>query len=393
MKVGIVDVGSNTVRLLVARRQGGELVALREEREHLFLGEDVERDGRLSHRPNRRGGPLRRRLRPQRPRSWARGDRRDRDRARAPERERRPARPRARRRHRRARPRAQRGRGGPARVRGGGRRRPSSLPAIVAVCDVGGGSAEAVVGTPEGGPAWSRSLDVGAVRLTERFLADDPPGRQALAAAQRRGRACTSRRSRRRSRRPRWPPVAPPARSASSSAGSSRAEEFDAALRILGKRPSGEGGEDLRIARAPCAHAGSGRRHPLVPPGPPRRSAWRSRAPVCGKARPSRSWTSWPHRPPEAAYIFLTQCSTGRNPRRPILTARWVPWRGTMTAPGSSRPSAIAGASACTGPRRRSEWSKTSGSTERAAARRSSPCAPACSAAGSSTFRSARWTG
>ena len=48
MKVGIVDVGSNTVRLLVARRQGGELVTLREEREHLFLGEDVERDGRLS---------------------------------------------------------------------------------------------------------------------------------------------------------------------------------------------------------------------------------------------------------------------------------------------------------------------------------------------------------
>ena len=48
MKAAIIDVGSNTVRLLVSARDGGKLVALREEREHLFLGEDVERDGRLS---------------------------------------------------------------------------------------------------------------------------------------------------------------------------------------------------------------------------------------------------------------------------------------------------------------------------------------------------------
>ena len=48
MKVGIVDVGSNTVRMLVARRDGATLLSIREEREHLFLGEDVERDGRLS---------------------------------------------------------------------------------------------------------------------------------------------------------------------------------------------------------------------------------------------------------------------------------------------------------------------------------------------------------
>src|SRR5262245_43366977 len=48
MKVGIVDVGSNTLRLLVARRQKGRLVPLQEEREHLFLGEDVEREGSLS---------------------------------------------------------------------------------------------------------------------------------------------------------------------------------------------------------------------------------------------------------------------------------------------------------------------------------------------------------
>ena len=48
MNVAVVDVGSNTVRLLVARRERSGLLPLDEGREHLFLGEDVERDGRLS---------------------------------------------------------------------------------------------------------------------------------------------------------------------------------------------------------------------------------------------------------------------------------------------------------------------------------------------------------
>jgi exopolyphosphatase/guanosine-5'-triphosphate,3'-diphosphate pyrophosphatase len=42
------------------------------------------------------------------------------------------------------------------------------------VVDIGGGSTELVVGTGED-IEWSVSLDVGSVRLTERFLADDPP--------------------------------------------------------------------------------------------------------------------------------------------------------------------------------------------------------------------------
>lgn len=42
------------------------------------------------------------------------------------------------------------------------------------VLDIGGGSTELVVGRDEK-VAWSVSLDVGSVRLTERFLASDPP--------------------------------------------------------------------------------------------------------------------------------------------------------------------------------------------------------------------------
>jgi exopolyphosphatase / guanosine-5'-triphosphate,3'-diphosphate pyrophosphatase len=45
----------------------------------------------------------------------------------------------------------------------------------VAVVDIGGGSTEFAVGEPGRPPRFVRSLDVGAVRLTERFFVDDPP--------------------------------------------------------------------------------------------------------------------------------------------------------------------------------------------------------------------------
>lgn len=57
------------------------------------------------------------------------------------------------------------------------------LPATVAVCDVGGGSTQLVVGTLEGGPAWMRSVDVGSLRLTRRAIPGDPPSDENLAAA------------------------------------------------------------------------------------------------------------------------------------------------------------------------------------------------------------------
>lgn len=51
------------------------------------------------------------------------------------------------------------------------------------VLDVGGGSTELVIGAPEGGVAASVSLQLGCVRLTERLLPTDPPTPGELAAA------------------------------------------------------------------------------------------------------------------------------------------------------------------------------------------------------------------
>ena len=53
----------------------------------------------------------------------------------------------------------------------------------VAVVDVGGGSAQVVVGTRRDGPDWLRSIDLGSQRLTSRLLSTDPPGQAAIGAA------------------------------------------------------------------------------------------------------------------------------------------------------------------------------------------------------------------
>jgi exopolyphosphatase/guanosine-5'-triphosphate,3'-diphosphate pyrophosphatase len=42
------------------------------------------------------------------------------------------------------------------------------------IVDIGGGSTELVAGGPDG-VRWHQSLDIGSVRITERFLASDPP--------------------------------------------------------------------------------------------------------------------------------------------------------------------------------------------------------------------------
>lgn len=50
------------------------------------------------------------------------------------------------------------------------------------VVDIGGGSTEVVYGTAQGQRTYARSLDVGSVRLTERFLPTDPPSPEGLSA-------------------------------------------------------------------------------------------------------------------------------------------------------------------------------------------------------------------
>ena len=56
-------------------------------------------------------------------------------------------------------------------------------PPPVLVADIGGGSTELVMGSPDGpGALRARSVDVGCVRMTERHLHDDPPTAAQIAA-------------------------------------------------------------------------------------------------------------------------------------------------------------------------------------------------------------------
>ena len=61
----------------------------------------------------------------------------------------------------------------------------SDPPDVVAVLDLGGGSFELAVGTPVLGPAWVRSVDAGALRITRSYLGGDPPPAERVAAARR----------------------------------------------------------------------------------------------------------------------------------------------------------------------------------------------------------------
>src|SRR5262245_24490376 len=55
------------------------------------------------------------------------------------------------------------------------------LDADTVIVDIGGGSTELVAGGPDG-VRWHDSLDIGSVRLTERFLHSDPPTDDELSA-------------------------------------------------------------------------------------------------------------------------------------------------------------------------------------------------------------------
>jgi exopolyphosphatase/guanosine-5'-triphosphate,3'-diphosphate pyrophosphatase len=58
----------------------------------------------------------------------------------------------------------------------------SDSTGAVAVCDVGGGSAQIAVGTVSDGPAWLTSVDLGSLRLSSRVPCSDPPTRAEIAA-------------------------------------------------------------------------------------------------------------------------------------------------------------------------------------------------------------------
>ncbi len=173
MLVGVIDVGPSTVRLLVARLSDGAVMRVHEERARVGLSAEVERLGRISGEMLFHLGAA----------AWAQAERaRDLGCHRlevvltSPGRQ-------------TANPRElqvalERATGAPVRLLNGedegllaywgalsALRRP---PRSVTVCDVGGGSTQLVFGTPSG-PAWARSVDVGALRLTLRLLDGDPP--------------------------------------------------------------------------------------------------------------------------------------------------------------------------------------------------------------------------
>jgi exopolyphosphatase / guanosine-5'-triphosphate,3'-diphosphate pyrophosphatase len=62
----------------------------------------------------------------------------------------------------------------------------------VAVCDVGGGSAQIAVGTADGGPAWLRSIDLGSLRLSARVAHSDPPTKSEQGALRAEARSAVS---------------------------------------------------------------------------------------------------------------------------------------------------------------------------------------------------------
>jgi exopolyphosphatase / guanosine-5'-triphosphate,3'-diphosphate pyrophosphatase len=182
MRVGVIDVGSNTVRLLVAGVKDGVVKAVREERTALGLARDIEATGGIGEPKLRRAGELARRyaghateagatlvevLVTAPGRQSANADELIATvsaatglqvRALSAEDE---------------------GRYAFAGV-------VASLPAppgSLTVCDVGGGSTQLVFGTGRGGPVWFRSLDFGSLRLAQRCFTHDPPTRVELADA------------------------------------------------------------------------------------------------------------------------------------------------------------------------------------------------------------------
>jgi exopolyphosphatase/guanosine-5'-triphosphate,3'-diphosphate pyrophosphatase len=180
VRAGVIDVGSNTVRLLVAERAGAGLVTILSERTHVGLAIDVEREGRFSAEKLDEVGELASRYAALARDGGVGGleivvtapGRQSRnaqelhavlaDATAVPVRQLSAE---------------EEGRLAYAGAVGACR----SAPDTIAVVDVGGGSTQLMVGTAEG-PAWLRALELGSLRLTERLVRTDPPRAQELEA-------------------------------------------------------------------------------------------------------------------------------------------------------------------------------------------------------------------
>ena len=181
MNVGVIDVGANTIRLLVAEQLSDGLRAIRQSKARVGLGAEVEATGRITAAkiaeaagtvesftnearilgcgrlevivasPGRQAANAGKLVR-----ALARA-------ARAPVRV------------------LSRDEEALLAFEGATHRAPPRQGAV-AVCDVGGGSTQVVIGT-DAGPVWMRSVDIGSLRLTTRMLAVEQPSKHEVAAA------------------------------------------------------------------------------------------------------------------------------------------------------------------------------------------------------------------
>ncbi len=158
MPLGVLDIGSNTTRLLVAAVERGEVVVVDKEKVRLSLGEEIERYGRVSDVHVQAAAKAVRKL--------AKVARNHGVESldvflTAPGRV------------------LTRAAGVPVRVltteeegrlaySGAIATAPIALPRTIAVCDVGGASTEIAVGSPSSAPDRVDSVDLGSVRLTTR---------------------------------------------------------------------------------------------------------------------------------------------------------------------------------------------------------------------------------
>jgi exopolyphosphatase/guanosine-5'-triphosphate,3'-diphosphate pyrophosphatase len=182
MRVGVIDVGSNTVRLLVASVAGDTVRTLREERTHLGLGEEILHYDRVRRRKldevrevTGEYARIARKLGVRELETVVTAPGRQGD---SPD---------------RLVDAIHRATGAEVRVVSaedegrlafaGAVSRANPGEGVVAVCDVGGGSTEVVVGTELLGPAWVRSVDLGSLRLTAARLPSDPPTAAEIDAA------------------------------------------------------------------------------------------------------------------------------------------------------------------------------------------------------------------
>src|SRR5438477_244159 len=182
MRVAVVDVGANTLRLLVAEADArGGVVPIREERRRTGLGEDVERYGSVTReklessaeaarkevRRARKLGAARIEVVVTSP--WRSAENGSELIAALEEAT-----------GLRVQPLGEQDEAELGFVGAVSRTHIDAEP--VAVCDIGGGSTQIAIGTASA-PSWLRSVPLGSLRLAERCLVSDPPTRLELAAA------------------------------------------------------------------------------------------------------------------------------------------------------------------------------------------------------------------